>query len=120
MAVLPEFLAEFLDSPYVVQGVCATLLMVVIASVWGDILDGIPHRRIPLVGRTWWEITNKKARLRFTQSCRDLIIEGFAKVCTQAIGVFLQALIEPGKPCIPNHWSYTTDDCAAPEVHQRN
>ncbi|CAG8395244.1 unnamed protein product [Penicillium salamii] len=71
-------LTEFLDSPYGVQGICATLLVVFIASVWGDILDEIPHYQIPLVGRTWWEITNKKARLRFTQSCRDLIVEGFA------------------------------------------
>ncbi|CAG7973909.1 unnamed protein product [Penicillium salamii] len=103
MAVLPEFLAEFLDSPYVVQGVCATLLMVVIASVWGDILDGIPHRRIPLVGRTWWEITNKKARLRFTQSCRDLIIEGFAK------GNHVFQIIGATQPMIVLHPKYINE-----------
>jgi len=76
-------LTELLNSPYVVQGVCVALLAVFITSIWDDIVDEIPHRRIPLVGRTWWEITNKKARSRFTQSCRDLIAEGFAQVRLQ-------------------------------------
>lgn len=72
---------ELLNSPYVVQGICAAILAVLITSIWGDLADEIPHRRIPLVGRTWWELTNRKARSRFTQSCRDLIAEGFSQVC---------------------------------------
>ncbi|KAJ6188969.1 hypothetical protein N7519_003877 [Penicillium mononematosum] len=54
-------ISELLNNPYVVQ------------------TNEIPYRRIPLVGKTWWELTNKKARQRFTQSCRELIAEGFAK-----------------------------------------
>ncbi|KAJ5350884.1 hypothetical protein N7541_008611 [Penicillium brevicompactum] len=72
-------LTELINNPYVVQGVCVALVAVFITSIWDDIVDEIPHRRIPLVGKTWWEITNKKARSRFTQSCRDLIAEGFAQ-----------------------------------------
>jgi hypothetical protein len=80
-------LTEMLNSPYVVQGACVALLVVFITSIWGDIVDEIPHRHIPLVGRTWWEFTNKKAKSRFTQSCRDLIAEGFAKVSLQTKGL---------------------------------
>ena len=81
-------LAELLNSPYVVQGACVALLVVFITFIWDDIVDEIPHRRVPLVGRTWWEITNKKARARFVQSGRELIAEGFAKVCLQMMSPF--------------------------------
>lgn len=73
-------ITEFLNSPYIVQSMCIALVVVLITSVWADIANGIPHRHIPLVGKTWWELTNKKARQRFTRSCRQLIAEGFAKV----------------------------------------
>jgi hypothetical protein len=73
-------ISELLNSPYVVQSVCIALVAVFITSAWPDIANEIPYRRIPLVGKTWWELTNKKARQRFTQSCRELIAEGFAKV----------------------------------------
>lgn len=73
-------ITELLNTPYVVQSVCIALVAVFITSVWADIANGIPHRHIPLVGKTWWELTNKKARQRFTRSCRQLITEGFAKV----------------------------------------
>ncbi|CAG7951773.1 unnamed protein product [Penicillium nalgiovense] len=71
--------SELLNSPYVVQSVCIALVAVFITSVWPDIANEIPYRRIPLVGKTWWEFTNKKARQRFTKSSRQLIAEGFAK-----------------------------------------
>ena len=73
-------ITELLNSPYVVQSVCVALVAVFITSFWADIANEIPHRHIPLVGKTWWELTNKKARQRFTQSSRQLITEGFAKV----------------------------------------
>ena len=73
-------ITELLNTPYVVQSVCIALMAVFITSVWADIANGVPHRHIPLVGKTWWELTNKKARQRFTRSCRQLITEGFAKV----------------------------------------
>ncbi|KAJ5504731.1 hypothetical protein N7463_007605 [Penicillium fimorum] len=72
-------ITELINSPYVVQGVCIALVAVFITSVWADIADEIPYRRLPLVGKTGWDLTNKKARLLFTQSCRQLITEGFAK-----------------------------------------
>ncbi|KAJ5779084.1 hypothetical protein N7457_006804 [Penicillium paradoxum] len=72
-------ITELLNSPYVAQSVCFALLAVFITSIWGDIANEIPHRRIPLVGKTWWELTNKKARSRFTKSSRKLIAEGFAQ-----------------------------------------
>jgi hypothetical protein len=73
-------LTELYNSPYMPQGVCIAFLVVFITVIWDDLMDEIPYRRIPLVGRTWWELTNKKARARFTQSCHDLIAEGFAQV----------------------------------------
>ncbi|OQE01192.1 hypothetical protein PENVUL_c044G05197 [Penicillium vulpinum] len=72
-------ITELLNSPYVIQSVCIALVVVFITSIWADIANEIPHRRIPLVGKSWWDLTNKKARLRFTQSARQLIAEGFAK-----------------------------------------
>ncbi|KAI2697753.1 hypothetical protein CBS147332_8736 [Penicillium roqueforti] len=72
-------ITELLNSPYVVQSVCIALVAVFITSFWADIANEIPHRHIPLVGKTWWELTNKKARQRFTRSSRQLITEGFAK-----------------------------------------
>lgn len=86
-------LTELINNPYVVQGVCVALVAVFITSIWDDIVDEIPHRRIPLVGKTWWEITNKKARSRFTQSCRDLIAEGFAQVGHQERTVSVTQLL---------------------------
>jgi hypothetical protein len=79
-------LNELLNSPYVVQGVCVALVVVFITSVWDDLADEIPFRRVPLVGKSWWEITNKNARSRFTQSARALIAEGFAKVRNKHLG----------------------------------
>lgn len=73
-------ITELLNSPYVVQSVCIALVAVFITSVWADIANEIPHRDIPLVGKTWGDFTNKKARQRFTRSCRGLIAEGFTKV----------------------------------------
>ncbi|CAG7997808.1 unnamed protein product [Penicillium salamii] len=80
-------LTELLNGPFVVQGASVALLVVLVTFIWDDIVDEIPHRRIPLVGRTWGDITNKKARSRFVQSSRALIAEGFAKVGLQIEGL---------------------------------
>ncbi|KAJ5102670.1 hypothetical protein N7532_003199 [Penicillium argentinense] len=72
-------LAELLNSPYVVQGAYVALLAVFISAFWQDLADEIPHFRIPVVGRTWYDLFNKKARARFTSGARELIREGFAK-----------------------------------------
>lgn len=76
MAVLVELLA----TPYVVQGICIALLAFFVSSFWNDLADEIPYGRVPLVGKNWWDFSNKKAKLRFTQAARELIAEGFAKV----------------------------------------
>lgn len=73
-------LAELLDSPYLVQGVCVALLLIFVSSFWEDLSDEIPYLRIPLIGKSWWDFSNKKAKSKFTQSARTLIAEGFAKV----------------------------------------
>lgn len=71
---------ELLNNPYVVQSLCVVLAVIFITSIWGDIAEDIPFKRIPLVGKSCWELTNKKARSRFTQSARQLMTEGFARV----------------------------------------
>lgn len=73
-------LVELLESPYLVQGVCVALLAVFVSSFWDDLSDEIPYGRVPLVGKSWWDVSNKKAKVGFTESARALIAEGFAKV----------------------------------------
>lgn len=73
-------LAELLNAPYLVQGVCIVLLVLFISSFWDDLADEIPYGKVPLMGKNWWDLSNKKAKLRFTESARSLIAEGFAKV----------------------------------------
>lgn len=83
ISLLPSTMAvlvELLESPYLVQGVCVALLAVFVSSFWDDLSDEIPYGRVPLVGKSWWDISNKKAKVRFTESARALIAEGFAKV----------------------------------------
>ncbi|EPS32013.1 hypothetical protein PDE_06972 [Penicillium oxalicum 114-2] len=55
------------------------LALFLLAAVWNDLSDEIPYRRFPLVGKEWWDFSNKKARERFTHSARALLAEGFAK-----------------------------------------
>ncbi|KAJ5286667.1 hypothetical protein N7478_002353 [Penicillium angulare] len=72
-------LVELINSPYLVQGICVALVAIFISTFWGDLADEIPYFRVPLVGKEWWNLSNKKAKSRFTQSARELIAEGFAK-----------------------------------------
>ncbi|KAJ5815383.1 hypothetical protein N7474_007160 [Penicillium riverlandense] len=73
-------LAQVLESPYLIQGVVVALLAVLASSFWDDLSDEIPYRRVPLVGKNWWsDLTNKKAKARFTQGARALIAEGFSR-----------------------------------------
>jgi hypothetical protein len=71
---------ELLDTSYLAQGFCIALVLVFISSFWGDLSNEIPYGRVPLVGRSWWDLSNQKAKSRFTSSARALIAEGFAKV----------------------------------------
>lgn len=71
---------ELLGSSYIVQGVCVALLVVFVSSVWDDVSDEIPYARFPVIGKSWWDLSNRKAKSRFSQSARALIAEGFTKV----------------------------------------
>lgn len=73
-------LAELLTTPYLVQGMCVAVLVLLVSSVWKDLADEIPYRQVPLVGKKWWDLSNKKAKARFSEAARALIAEGFAKV----------------------------------------
>lgn len=73
-------LAELLAGPYLVQGLCVALLVLLVSSFWHDLSDEIPYGRVPLVGKKWWDLSNKKAKARFSEAARALIAEGFAKV----------------------------------------
>ncbi|KAJ5375300.1 Cytochrome P450 [Penicillium concentricum] len=103
-------ISELLNSPYVVQGVCIALVAVFITSVWADIADEIPYRRIPLVGKTGWDLTNKKARLLFTQSCRQLMAEGFAK------GVNVFQIIGATSPVVILHHKFVDEIKSNPNL----
>ncbi|KAF7714794.1 Cytochrome P450 monooxygenase [Penicillium ucsense] len=59
--------------------VVGVVVLLALSAVWSDLCDEIPYRRIPLVGKTWWDLSNKKARERFSHSARALFSEGFAK-----------------------------------------
>lgn len=89
-------LVELINSPYLVQGICVALVAIFISTFWGDLADEIPYFRVPLVGKEWWNLSNKKAKSRFTQSARELIAEGFAKVgkILLSISCFTKLLIE--------------------------
>lgn len=74
------FLSSFVEFPYLIQRMCLVLLVVLILSVWDALAGDIPHARIPLVGKSWWDVSNRKAKLRFTKAARALMAEGFSKV----------------------------------------
>lgn len=76
MALLTELLA----TPYLVQGLCVAVILLFVSSFWQDLSDEIPYSRVPLVGKEWWDLSNKKAKTRFAEAARALIEEGFAKV----------------------------------------
>ncbi|KAJ5139157.1 uncharacterized protein N7515_004005 [Penicillium bovifimosum] len=96
-------ITELLNSPYVVQTVGVALVVWFITTSWADIANELPYRRIPLVGKSGWELTNKKARERFTQSARQLIAEGF----TQGRNVF--QLMGATTPMIILHPKYVDE-----------
>ena len=73
-------LAELLTTPYLIQALCVAVFVFFISSFWRDLADEIPYGRVPLVGKKWWDLSNKKAKARFAEAARALIEEGFAKV----------------------------------------
>ncbi|KAJ5142256.1 uncharacterized protein N7443_006975 [Penicillium atrosanguineum] len=103
-------LTELLDTPYLVQGVCIALVLIFASSFWDDISDEIPYGRLPLVGKTGWDLSNQKARSRFTSSARALIAEGFAK------GVNVFQVMGSTRPLIVLHPKYIDEIKSHPHL----
>ncbi|KAJ5564247.1 hypothetical protein N7513_000489 [Penicillium frequentans] len=101
---------ELLSTPHIVQGICVALLVVFISSVWNDISDEIPYARFPLVGKSWWDLSNKKAKSRFSQSARALIAEGFTK------GRDAFQVMAPTRPLIVLHPKYIDEIKSHPHL----
>ncbi|GES63543.1 cytochrome P450 [Aspergillus terreus] len=70
---------DVLDTHHLVQGIAVALLLVFVSSFYRDLADGIPYRNIPLVGRSRWEFSNKKAKQRFVSSAKELMAQGFSQ-----------------------------------------
>ena len=73
-------LADFLESHYFFQGIAVALTLTFVSNFYRELADGLPYRKIPLVGRSRWEISNKKAKKLFVTSAKDLMVQGFSQV----------------------------------------
>ncbi|KAJ6141563.1 Cytochrome P450 [Penicillium chermesinum] len=104
-------LTGLLETPYFTPGVCIALLVILISSVWDDLSTEVPHRGVPLVGKNWWNLSNKKARAQWSQSARTLITEGFAK------GQSVFQVMTPSHPTIILHPKYIDEVKAHPDLH---
>ncbi|KAJ5670050.1 uncharacterized protein N7477_005413 [Penicillium maclennaniae] len=103
-------LLEFLDTPYL-QGVCIALVLVFASSFWEDFSDEIPYGRLPLVGKSGWDLSNRKARSQFTSSARALIAEGFAK------GMSVFQVMGSTRPLIVLHPKYIDEIKSHPHLN---
>ncbi|KAJ5884561.1 hypothetical protein N7504_012133 [Penicillium tannophilum] len=101
---------ELLSTSYIVQSICIALLVVFISSVWEDVSDEIPYARFPLVGKSWWDLSNKEAKSRFSQSARALIAEGFTK------GRDVFQVMAPTRPLIVLHPKYIDEIKSHPHL----
>lgn len=80
MAVIFEVL-EALEAPtLLLRGSAAVLLVIFLSHLFRELADGFPYRDIPLVGKSRWELSNKKAKERFISSAHELIQQGFSQV----------------------------------------
>lgn len=73
-------LTDLLETPYFVQGACVALFALLLTSFWEDIATEIPYRGVPLIGKEWWQVSNKKARNDWNNSARALMNDAFAAV----------------------------------------
>lgn len=73
-------IADLLASPYLVEGVVVSVVVLFLSSFYSDFAEEFPYRGIPSVGWNPWSLTNKKAKSRFVSSARELIAEGFSQV----------------------------------------
>ncbi|OKP11796.1 Fumitremorgin C monooxygenase [Penicillium subrubescens] len=103
-------LAELLATPYLAQALCVAVLVLFVSSFWQDLTDEIPYSRIPLVGKRWWDLSNKKAKARFTEAARALIAEGFAK------GTSVFQVMATTRPLIVLHPKYVDEIKSHPHL----
>ncbi|KAB8255566.1 cytochrome P450 [Aspergillus pseudonomiae] len=96
-------LAEILESHYFFQGIAVALTLIFVSNFYRELADGLPYRKIPLVGRSRWEISNTKAKKLFVTSAKDLMVQGFSQGRT----VF-QAMFTSG-PTIVLHPCYADE-----------
>ncbi|RAQ67749.1 cytochrome P450 monooxygenase [Aspergillus flavus] len=96
-------LATFLESHYFFQGIAVALALIFVSNFYRELADGLPYRKIPLVGRSRWEISNTKAKKLFVTSAKDLMVQGFSQGRT----VF-QAMFTAG-PTIVLHPRYVDE-----------
>ena len=73
-------LIELIHSPHIFQSACLVLVILIILSIWEDLMIEIPYYRVPLAGKKLWELSNRRAKSRFVVSARSIITEHFAKV----------------------------------------
>ncbi|CEJ61823.1 hypothetical protein PMG11_10340 [Penicillium brasilianum] len=106
MALLTELLA----TPYLVQGLCVAVILLFVSSFWQDLSDEIPYGRVPLVGKEWRDLSNKKAKTRFAGAARALIEEGFAK----STGIF--QVMATTRPLIVLHPKYVDEIKSHPHL----
>ncbi|KAF7594216.1 hypothetical protein BBP40_009920 [Aspergillus hancockii] len=97
----------FLDNHYLLQGIAVVLTLVFVSNFYRELADGLPYRKIHLIGRSRWEITNAKAKKRFVASAKELIAQGFSQGRT----VF-QAMFASG-PAIVLHPRYVDEHFSA-------
>ncbi|KAE8392134.1 cytochrome P450 [Aspergillus alliaceus] len=76
---MPVF-ADVLESHYLFQGIAVALAFAFVFHFYRELADGLPYSKIPLVGRSRWEISNSKAKKRFVTSAKDLFAQGFSQL----------------------------------------
>ncbi|KAE8373091.1 cytochrome P450 [Aspergillus bertholletiae] len=74
-----SILTDFLESHYIFQGVAVALTLIFASNFYRELTDDLPYRKIPLVGRSRWEVSNAKAKKLFVTSAKDLITQGFSQ-----------------------------------------
>ncbi|KAL3412046.1 hypothetical protein V8F44DRAFT_603973 [Aspergillus fumigatus] len=109
---------ELLQSPYFLQGIAVSLLLVIVSNFYQELVDGFPYRNIPLVGMSRWGFTNSKAKERFVASAKALIAQGFSQVSACDHAQYARgADIGLGQDCLSSNVLARSHDRLAPAVH---
>jgi hypothetical protein len=71
---------ELLDNQFGVREWSLIVMLVLVYGISSIFFDEIPHKNVALVGKTGWEVSNSKAKMRYMMSARQIIGQGFEKV----------------------------------------